>query len=119
MKPIYKQVQPSVTMGLDQQARELLAAGRDIINLTAGQVDLPIPQAGKKAVREALASDRTGYVPATGSADVKAAVRARMGWQEGEVLISAGAKPLLNAVVVCLCGPGDQAVRERIPDGWP
>ena len=119
MKPIYKQVQPSVTMRLDQQARELLAAGRDIINLTAGQVDLPIPQAGKKAVREALASDRTGYVPATGSADVKAAVRARMGWQEGEVLISAGAKPLLNAVVVCLCGPGDQAVRERIPDGWP
>ena len=80
MKTIYKQVQPSVTMGLDQQARELLAAGRDIINLTAGQVDLPIPQAGKKAVREALASDRTGYVPATGSADVKAAVRARMGW---------------------------------------
>ena len=58
MKPIYKQVQPSVTMRLDQQARELLAAGRDIINLTAGQVDLPIPQAGKKAVREALAEDR-------------------------------------------------------------
>ena len=110
MKPIYRQVQPSVTMGLDQQARELLAAGRDIINLTAGQVDLPIPQAGKKAVREALASDRTGYVPATGSADVKAAVRARMGWQEGKVLISAGAKPLLNAAVVCLCGPGDQVI---------
>ena len=60
MKLIYRQVQPSVTMGLDQQARELLAAGRDIINLTAGQVDLPIPQAGKKAVREALAEDRTG-----------------------------------------------------------
>ena len=110
MKPIYRQVQPSVTMGLDQQARELLAAGRDIINLTAGQVDLPIPQAGKKAVREALASDRTGYVPATGSADVKTAVRARMGWNEGEVLISAGAKPLLNAAVACLCGPGDQVI---------
>ena len=110
MKPIYRQVQPSVTMGLDQQARELLAAGRDIINLTAGQVDLPMPQAGKKAVREALASDRTGYVPATGSADVKTAVRARMGWQEGEVLISAGAKPLLNAAVACLCGPRDQVI---------
>ena len=110
MKPIYKQVQPSVTMGLDQQARELLAAGRDIINLTAGQVDLPMPQAGKKAVREALAEDRTGYVPATGSTDVKAAVRTRMGWQEGEVLISAGAKPLLNAAVACLCGPGDQVI---------
>lgn len=110
MKPIFRQVQPSVTMGLDQQARELAAAGRDIINLTAGQVDLPMPQAGKEAVMEALADDRTGYVPATGSAEIKAAVRARMGWQEGEVLISAGAKPLLNAAVACLCGPGEEVI---------
>ena len=77
MKPLYRQVQPSVTMSLDQRARELAAAGRDVINLTAGQVNLPMPEAGKAAVREALQADRTGYVPATGSSKVKAAVRAR------------------------------------------
>ena len=110
MKPLYRQVQPSVTMSLDQRARELAAAGRDVINLTAGQVDLPMPEAGKAAVREALQADRTGYVPATGSSKVKAAVRARMGWKEGEVLISAGAKPLLNAAVACICGPGDEVI---------
>ena len=53
MKPLYRQVQPSVTMGLDQQARELAAAGRDVINLTAGQVDLPMPEAGKRAIEKA------------------------------------------------------------------
>ena len=110
MKSLYRQVQPSVTMSLDQRARELAAAGRDVINLTAGQVDLPMPEAGKAAVREALQADRTGYVPATGSSKVKAAVRARMGWKEGEVLISAGAKPLLNAAVACICGPGDEVI---------
>ncbi len=110
MKPLYRQVQPSVTMGLDQQARELAAAGRDVINLTAGQVDLPMPEAGKRAIEKALIEDRTGYVPATGSPKVKAAVRKRMGWDEGEVLISAGAKPLLNAAVACLCGPGDEVI---------
>lgn len=110
MKPIYRMVQPSVTMGLDQQARELLAAGRDIINLTAGQVDLPMPQAGKDAIVKALAADRTGYVPATGSPEVKAAVREHMDWKAGEVLLSAGAKPLLNAAVACLCGPGDEVI---------
>ena len=110
MKPLYRQVQPSMTMGLDQQARELAAAGRNVINLTAGQVDLPMPEAGKEAVREALKADQTGYVPATGSPKVKAAVRARMGWEEGEVLISAGAKPLLNAAVACICGPGDEVI---------
>ncbi len=97
-------------MGLDQQARALAAAGRNIINLTAGQVDLPMPETGKQAVQKALAADRTGYVPATGSQEVKAAVRKRMGWTEGEVLLSAGAKPLLNAAVACICGPGDEVI---------
>ena len=110
MKPLVRQVQPSVTMDLDQQARALAAAGKDIINLTAGQVDLPMPEAGKEAVIKALAEDMTGYVPATGSSEVKAAVRARMGWQEGEVLISAGAKPLLNAAVACVIGSGDEVI---------
>ena len=41
---------------------------------------------------------------------MKAAVRQRMGWEEGEVLISAGAKPLLNAAVACVCGPGDEVI---------
>lgn len=110
MKPLFRKIQPSVTMCLDEQARALAAAGRDIINLTAGQVDLPMPEPGKAAVVKALEEDKTKYVPATGSPDVKAAVRAHMGWHEGEVLISAGAKPLLNAAVACLCGPGDQVI---------
>ena len=110
MKPIVRQVQPSVTMSLDQQARALVAAGNDIINLTAGQVDLPMPDDGKEAIRKALEENRTGYVPAAGSPEVKAAVRDRMGWTEGEVLISAGAKPLLNAAVACLSGPGDEVI---------
>ncbi len=110
MKPLVRQVHPSITMGLDQQAREMSAAGRDVINLTAGQVDLPMPEEGKAAVRKALDENRTGYVPATGSREVKAAVRARMGWDEGEVLISAGAKPLLHAAVACICGPGDEII---------
>lgn len=110
MKPLARQVQPSVTMGLDQQARALMAAGRDVINLTAGQVDLAMPMAGKEAVLKAIREDRTGYVPAVGSPDVKAAVRRHMGWTEGEVLISAGAKPLLNAAVACLVGPGEEVI---------
>ena len=110
MKPLFRQVRPSVTMGLDQQARALAAMGRDVINLTAGQVDLPMPQIGKEAIVRALDADKTGYVPATGSPEVKAAVRRRTGWDEGEVLISAGAKPLLQAAVACIAGPGDQVI---------
>ena len=110
MNPLFRQIKPSVTMGLDQQARALAAAGRDVINLTAGQVDLPMPEVGKEAIRKALEADRTGYVPATGSSKVKAAVRARLGWDGGEVIISAGAKPLLQAAVACIVGPGDEVI---------
>ena len=110
MKALFREIRPSVTMGLDQQARDIAAVGWDIINLTAGQVDLPMPEAGKKAILNAVEADKTGYVSATGSKEVKDAVRKRMGWTEGEVLISAGAKPLLNAAVACICGPGDEVI---------
>ena len=110
MKPLYRVVPSSVTMSLDKTAKELIASGRDVVNLTAGQVDLPMPQSGKDAVIAALNADRTGYIPATGSADVKDAVRKRMGWQEGGILISAGAKPLVSAAIACLCGPGDEVL---------
>ena len=63
MKSIYRHIQPSVTMGLDAQAKALAAAGRDVINLTAGQVDLPMPEAGKAAIDMALKANMTGYVP--------------------------------------------------------
>ena len=110
MKPLRRVVPSSITMSLDKAAKELKASGRDVINLTAGQVDLPMPQSGKDAVIAALNADRTGYVPATGSADVKAAVRNRMGWYESSILISAGAKPFVSASIACLCGPGDEVL---------
>ncbi len=97
-------------MSLDRQAKELAASGKDVINLTAGQVDLPMPDTAKEAVRAALEADRTGYVPAAGSADVIRAVRDRMDWRDGSVLISAGAKPLLSAAIACIAGPGDEVL---------
>ncbi len=110
MKPIVRTVPASVTMSLDLAARELSAAGRDIINLTAGQVDLPIPDEGKAALIAALEADRTGYVPATGSADLREAVRRKKGWTDGQILISSGAKPLLSAAIGCILGPGDEVL---------
>lgn len=110
MKSLHRIVSPSITMSLDRQAKELIASGKDVINLTAGQVDLPMPEAAKDAVRAAVEADRTGYVSAAGSADVIGAVRNRMGWRGGSVLISSGAKPLLSAAVACIAGPGDEVL---------
>ena len=110
MKSLARHVMPSVTMKLDQEARLLEEAGKDIINLTAGQVELPISDDAKNAVVDALRENRTGYVPAAGSRELKNAVRMRMGWDEGEIIISAGAKPLLNAAISCVCGEGDEVI---------
>ena len=110
MKTLMRNVPPSITMSLDRQAKALIASGRDVINLTAGQVDLPMPEIGKTALIAALEADRTGYIPASGSQDVRKAVRKRFGWNEGEVLISAGAKPLVSAAIACIAGPGDDVL---------
>lgn len=110
MKTLSRTVSPSVTMSLDRQAKALIASGHDIINLTAGQVDLPMPEIGKDALIAALKADCTGYTPATGSQDVKDTVQKRYGWNEGSILISAGAKPLVSAAVACIAGPGDEVL---------
>lgn len=110
MKPLSREIGFSVTMRLDSEARRLAAAGADIINLTAGQVDLPMPEVGKEAAAAALREDRTGYVPAAGSADLLEAVRLKMGWNEGSIIVSSGAKPLLSAAFACVCGPGDEVL---------
>lgn len=110
MKHLRRTVLPSATMSLDRQAKALIASGHDVINLTAGQVDLPMPEIGKDALIAALKADRTGYIPASGSQDVKGAVRKRFGWKEGNILISAGAKPLVSAAVACIAGPGDEVL---------
>ena len=53
-------IKPSPTIAITQKARDLAAAGRDIISLSAGEPDFDTPQYVKDAAAEAMRSHVAG-----------------------------------------------------------
>jgi len=112
------ELKPSATITLASRVRELIAEGRDIINLTAGEPDFATPafiaEAGKRAIDEG----RTRYTAAAGIPELRAAIAAdlqRTAPRQGRidpagVVVSAGAKEALFNVGFCLFGPGDRVL---------
>ena len=49
-----KRIKPSATIAVTQKARELKAAGKDIIGLGAGEPDFDTPENIKKAAIQAI-----------------------------------------------------------------
>ena len=58
-----KRIKPSATMAVTQKARELKAAGKDIIGLGAGEPDFDTPENIKKAAIQAINGGDTKYIP--------------------------------------------------------
>ncbi|MCK5501622.1 MAG: aspartate transaminase, partial [Tritonibacter mobilis] len=54
-------VKPSPTIAVTNKARELKAAGRDVIGLGAGEPDFDTPQSIKDAAVRAIAKGKTKY----------------------------------------------------------
>ncbi len=98
---------------LHARARALAAAGRDIIELTIGEPDVPLPPALAEAAIEALRAGRTGYSNGRGESPLLAALAARYTARRGRrfgpenIVCFPGTQTTLHAVLTVLAGPGD------------
>ena len=54
-------LKPSATLAADARAKEMRAAGIDVISLDAGEPDFDTPERIKEAARKALGEGRTAY----------------------------------------------------------
>src|SRR6478736_6730134 len=70
-------IQPSPTIAVSQQARELKAAGRDVIGLGAGEPDFDTPENIKEAAIAAIRRGETKYTAVEGIPELRAAVAAK------------------------------------------
>lgn len=106
----------SATMRVTRRAEELRAAGRDIVDLSAGQPDFPSPQVALDAVHRALDAGMTRYTAAAGLMDLRRALAERYRrdfdapWQAAETVITVGAKAALFETILVLIDEGDEAV---------
>ena len=69
-----KRIKPSPTIAVSQKARELKAAGKDVIGLGAGEPDFDTPENIKKAAIDAINRGDTKYTAVDGTQALKKAI---------------------------------------------
>ena len=104
-----KRIKPSATIAVTQKARELKAAGKDIIGLGAGEPDFDTPENIKKAAIQAINNGDTKYTAVDGTPELKNAIKEKfkrennIDYELNEISVGTGGKQIIfNAFAVSL-----------------
>jgi aspartate aminotransferase len=109
-------LQPSLTLEIAAQARQLRAEGHDICSLSAGEPDFDTPAFIRRAAAEALEAGHTRYGPVAGEPALREAVAAKLTGENrvptasDQVLITNGGKQALYNLFQVLLDPGDEVL---------
>ena len=109
-------VQPSPTMAVADMARALVAEGRDVIGLGAGEPDFDTPDNIKEAAIRAIREGDTKYTNVDGTAALKQAVADKFQRENGldygtnQITVASGGKQVLYNALVATINPGDEVV---------
>jgi len=110
------QVKPSATIAVAAKARELIAAGQDIISLSVGEPDFDTPEHVKQAAIEAIKAGKTKYTPVDGTVELKQAIVDKFSrendlqYESDQVIVSNGAKQSLFNLLLAVLNEGDEAI---------
>ncbi len=109
-------IKPSPTIAISNLAREMKAAGKDVIALSAGEPDFDTPQHIKDAAIEAIRSGKTKYTAVDGIPELKAAICRKFERENGlkykpsQVTVGTGGKQVLFNALVATINPGDEVI---------
>jgi len=109
-------VQPSATIAVSQKARDLAAAGRDIISLGAGEPDFDTPQHIIDAAKQALDDGMTRYTAVNGIPELQDAIIAKfkrdsnLDYTRDEIHVSCGGKPVIFNAMMATVNHGDEII---------
>ncbi len=107
---------PSLTLSISAKAKELRAAGEDVIGLGAGEPDFDTPEHIKEAAVKALADGFTKYTPASGTPELRAAAARKFERENGlqydpqQIIVSCGGKHSCYNVMLACCQEGDEVI---------
>ncbi|MEM9380027.1 MAG: pyridoxal phosphate-dependent aminotransferase [Planctomycetota bacterium] len=106
----------SATLALASKAREMAAAGRDVVNMAVGEPDFDAPSRAREAAHAAIDSGKVKYTPAAGLASLRQAIAGRLREERGiatapeEVVVCHSAKHALSHALLALVDPGDEVL---------
>lgn len=109
-------IKPSPTLAVDARAKELKAAGQDVINLGAGEPDFDTPDFIKAAAKAAIDAGKTKYTPVDGTPELKDAIIAKFKRDHGltytreQVSVGTGGKQVLFNALMATLNAGDEVI---------
>jgi aspartate aminotransferase len=109
-------VKPSATIAVSDKARQLKAAGRNVIGLGAGEPDFDTPANIKLAAIHAIEAGKTKYTDVGGMPELKEAIIAKFQRENGltykpnQIVVSTGGKQVLYNALMATLNPGDEVI---------
>ena len=111
-----KRIKPSPTIAVSQKARELKAAGKDVIGLGAGEPDFDTPENIKKAAIEAINKGETKYTAVDGTPALKKAIvdkfkrENNLDYSTEQISVGTGGKQIIFNAILATVNPGDEVI---------
>ena len=111
-----KRIKPSPTIAVTQKARELRAAGKDVIGLGAGEPDFDTPDNIKNAAIKAIKSGDTKYTAVDGTPALKKAIIAKfkrenkLSYSANQITVGTGGKQVLYNAFMATLNKGDEVI---------
>jgi aspartate aminotransferase len=109
-------VQPSQTIAVSTKARELKAAGHDVIGLGAGEPDFDTPDNIKEAAIKAIREGKTKYTNVDGVIELKQAICRKferengLSYKPSQIIVSPGGKKVIFNAMLSTLNPGDEVI---------
>ena len=109
-------IKPSPSSMAGQRARELRAAGRDIIGLTSGEPDFDTPDHIKEAASRAMVEGKTKYTDVAGTPQLREAVVEKfrrdndLVYKSSEIIVGTGGKQVIFNALMATVQSGDEVI---------
>ena len=107
-------IAPSPTMAVTARARELKAAGENVIGLGAGEPDFDTPDFVKEAAKAAIDNGQTKYTNVDGTPELKDAIIAKfkrdndLSYERNQINVGTGGKQVLYNALMASVNEGDE-----------
>jgi aspartate aminotransferase len=109
-------IKPSPTLAMTQKARDLKAAGKNVIGLAAGEPDFDTPENIKEAAIAAIRRGETKYTNIEGIPELRAAIAKKfkrensLDYAPAQAFVGPGGKSVLFYALMGTLNPGDEAI---------
>lgn len=111
-----QKIAPSATLAMDAKAKELRAAGVNVIGFAAGEPDFDTPKPIRDAMKDAMDMGMTRYTPVPGTFELRDAIAERfrldygLNYTRKEIIVSNGAKHSLYTAFQTILDYQDEVI---------